>query len=265
MAEKVKASVVSNPEENEDQIEVPPTDDGKTEEKEDKESDLGKEQSKEAVRQERLKKLQELHLRRNEARKLNHQEVVEEDRRQKLPANFDAKQRRLEWELSEAKARKEAEDNGEDYDRLKLLEASAEDLEKFERKRSRKQNPDTGFADFQQAQYRQYQRLTRQLKPSMEEYEKQKSDLGESVYATANTLLPEDSSKPSEAAIDRMVDDLEKQAAKRAKYSRRREFRQDADVDYINERNRRFNVKAGRFYDKYTSEIKQNLERGTAI
>ena len=239
--------------------------DGKLDEKEDDGLSSSKEKSKEAVRQERLKKLRELHLRRNEARKLNHQEVVEEDRRNKLPANFEAKQKRLEWELSEAKARKEAEDNGEDYDRLRLLEASADDLERLERKRSRKQNPDTGFADFQQAQYRQYQRLTRQLKPSMEEYEKQKSELGDSVYATANTLLTEQSSKPSEEAVDRMVDDLEKQAAKRAKFSRRREFRQDADVDYINERNRKFNVKAGRFYDKYTSEIKQNLERGTAI
>lgn len=266
MAEKLEAPDVPEPaEERTKQTEEIPADGGNIEEKDDKGSDVAKEQSKDAVRRERLKKLQELHLRRNEARKLNHQEVAEEDRRKKLPSNFEAKQRRLEWELSEAKARKEAEDNGENYDRVKLLEASADDLEKFERKRSRKQNPDTGFADFQQAQYRQYQRLTRQLKPSMEEYEKQKRELGDSVYATANTLLPEDSSKPSEAAIDRMVDDLEKQAAKRAKYSRRREFRQDSDVDYINERNRKFNVKAGRFYDKYTSEIKQNLERGTAI
>ena len=39
----------------------------------------------------------------------------------------------------------------------------------------------------------------------------------------------------------------------------------DADVDYINERNRGFNRKAARYYDKYTTEIKNNLERGTAI
>lgn len=51
----------------------------------------------------------------------------------------------------------------------------------------------------------------------------------------------------------------------RSKYSRRRQFRHDADVDYINERNMKFNKKAARFYDPYTAEIKQNLERGTAI
>ncbi|KAI8519360.1 pre-mRNA-splicing factor syf2 [Branchiostoma belcheri] len=52
---------------------------------------------------------------------------------------------------------------------------------------------------------------------------------------------------------------------KRAKFSRRRGFNDDADIDYINERNMRFNKKAERFYGKYTAEIKQNLERGTAV
>lgn len=35
----------------------------------------------------------------NEARKLNHKEVVEEDKRLKLPTNWEAKKARLEWEL----------------------------------------------------------------------------------------------------------------------------------------------------------------------
>lgn len=37
----------------------------------------------------------------NEARKLNQQEVVEEDKKRKLPANWEAKKARLEWELAE--------------------------------------------------------------------------------------------------------------------------------------------------------------------
>jgi hypothetical protein len=52
---------------------------------------------------------------------------------------------------------------------------------------------------------------------------------------------------------------------KRAKFSRRRPFDSEGDVDYINERNKKFNKKASRFYDQYTTEIKQNLERGTAV
>ena len=52
---------------------------------------------------------------------------------------------------------------------------------------------------------------------------------------------------------------------KRSKYSRRRAYDEDEDIDYINERNMNFNKKLERFYGKYTTEIKQNLERGTAI
>ena len=52
---------------------------------------------------------------------------------------------------------------------------------------------------------------------------------------------------------------------KREKFHRRRQHFDEADIDYINERNKKFNEKAERYYGKYTEEIKQNLERGTAI
>ncbi|CAG8811173.1 6378_t:CDS:1, partial [Racocetra fulgida] len=49
--------------------------------------------------------------------------------------------------------------------------------------------------------------------------------------------------------------------AKREKFSRQKTINEDDDITYINERNRRFNEKIGRFYDKYTREIKENFER----
>ena len=52
---------------------------------------------------------------------------------------------------------------------------------------------------------------------------------------------------------------------KRAKFSRRRPHYDEADIDYINERNMKFNKKLARFYDPFTAEIKNNLERGTAV
>lgn len=52
---------------------------------------------------------------------------------------------------------------------------------------------------------------------------------------------------------------------KRSKYSRRRAHCDEADISFINERNMNFNKKLSRFYDQYTGEIRQNLERGTAI
>ena len=55
------------------------------------------------------------------------------------------------------------------------------------------------------------------------------------------------------------------QVDKRAKFSRRRAHDDGADVDYINERNMKFNKKLERFYGNYTKDIKDNLERGTAV
>ena len=52
---------------------------------------------------------------------------------------------------------------------------------------------------------------------------------------------------------------------KRRLHSRRRTSLEAADVDYINGRNEAFNKKVKKSFDKYTIEIRQNLERGTAL
>ncbi|WAR07065.1 SYF2-like protein [Mya arenaria] len=211
----------------------------------------------------RLDRFKNLELKMNEARKMNHSEVVEEDRRKKLPANFEQKRKFVEWEEKEEAKRKEAQAKGEDYDRVKLLEITSEDADKWERKKKKK-NPDPGFSDFESATHRQYQRNTKNMKPDMQEVARQKEKLGDAFYASKDTMgLTQH--KDSKEAVDRMVDDLEKQIAKRAKYSRRRTHDEDADIDYINERNNKFNKKLERFYGTYTADIKQNLERGTAV
>ncbi|XP_018333608.1 pre-mRNA-splicing factor Syf2 [Agrilus planipennis] len=213
---------------------------------------------------ERMKKLRQLHTLRNEARSHNHQEVLAEDARSKLPSNWESRKKRAEWLLNDQKAREEASSRGEDYDRKKMLEISAIDAEKIERKKKKK-NPDQGFSDFEAATKRQYDRLVRNM-PSkdMERYEEMKEKYGDAFYAGSNVIihgLHEDRKE----AIDNMVKDLENQIAKREKYSRRRTHNDDADIDYINERNAKFNKKLERFYGEHTAEIKQNLERGTAV
>ncbi|XP_071800841.1 pre-mRNA-splicing factor SYF2-like [Asterias amurensis] len=219
--------------------------------------------SSSSVKTDRMKRFRELHLRRNEARKLNHAEVVEEDRRLKLPANHEAKRKRADWILQDDEKKKEAEANGQDYERLKLLEVSAEEADRLEKKKKKK-NPDQGFAGYEAASFRQYQRNTKQMKVNMEEYERKKEKMGDDMYPGMDTIM-QGNYKDSAEGIDRMVTDLEKQIDKRSKYSRRRAFNEEDDIDYINERNMRFNKKAERFYGKYTTEIKQNLERGTAV
>lgn len=213
---------------------------------------------------ERMQRLKKLHSLRNEARTQNHQEVVAEDARNKLPANWESRKRQAEWLLNDEKARKEAAAKGVDYDRAKLLNISALEAEKMDRKRKKK-NPDQGFSDFEAATVRQYNRLVKTMTPKdMEKYQEQKEKYGDAFYGGPHVIvhgLHED----TPAAVDNMVKDLEQQIAKRNKYSRRRTHNDDADIDYINERNAKFNKKLDRFYGEHTAEIKQNLERGTAV
>ena len=41
---------------------------------------------------------------------MNHQEVVEEDKRNKLPSNWEARKRQAEWVLDDESKRKKAEE-----------------------------------------------------------------------------------------------------------------------------------------------------------
>lgn len=214
---------------------------------------------------ERKARLKQLHTVRQEARSHNHHEVVAEDARNKLPANWETRQRQADWLVTDANARQEAAAVGKDYDRLKMLDVSANEADRIEKKK-RKRNPDVGFSDYEAQTARQYQRLVKQLPPrDMAKYEAQKAALGEAAfYGSAHTIV-HGRLKDSTQAIDGMVKDLEAQIQKRKSFSRRRTHNDDADIDYINEKNARFNKKLERFYGEHTAEIKQNLERGTAI
>mmetsp|Transcript_22558 Transcript_22558/g.58895 ORF Transcript_22558/g.58895 Transcript_22558/m.58895 type:complete len:218 (-) Transcript_22558:152-805(-) len=208
-------------------------------------------------------KLAKLKERRAEARKLNSEETAEEERRSKLPDNFEARKARAEYEESVEKAKKEAKAAGLDYERLKAKKTTALEADRKDR-RKRKKNEDPGFADYAQAQHRQYTRLTKALKPDMKAYSKSAKEWGDDDV-TADTLAYGQHDAVSKAGLDRMAADLEAQIEKRAKFSRRRAHHHDADISYINERNMQFNKKLDRFYGKYTQEIRENLERGTAI
>ena len=61
------------------------------------------------------------------------------------------------------------------------------------------------------------------------------------------------------------MNELNRQEESRLKYSRRRTSHEATTVDHISDKNEHFNKKLKRTYDKYTVEIRQNLERGTAL
>jgi hypothetical protein len=71
-------------------------------------------------------------------------------------------------------------------------------------------------------------------------------------------------SKVSDAALEKLSGYIEEREASRQKYSRRR-MDMGNSTDAINEDNAVFNKKIKRSFDKYTVEIRQNLERGTAV
>ena len=82
-----------------------------------------------------------------------------------------------DYDEQKEKRKLEIEEEGQEYLRVRALEWTAEECDAWERKKQKKHNPDTGFADFEQASFRQYERLTKQLQPDMENYEKQKQEL----------------------------------------------------------------------------------------
>ncbi|KXJ68445.1 pre-mRNA-splicing factor Syf2 [Aedes albopictus] len=214
---------------------------------------------------ERMERLKKLHMQRNEARNSNHQEVIAEDERKKLPANWEARKRQADWLIDDSKAKAEAEAKGLDYNRVKLMKVSAAEAERFDKLRAKKKNADPGFSDYEAQTARQYNRLVKNMEPrDLAKYEEQKEKYGDAFYGGPNVVL-QGLHKDTPVAIDKMVKDLEQQIDKRKKFSRRRTHNDDADIDYINEKNARFNKKLERFYGEHTAEIKQNLERGTAI
>jgi pre-mRNA-splicing factor SYF2 len=74
--------------------------------------------------------------------------------------------------------------------------------------------------------------------------------------------------KPSRQAVDRLVEDIKKAEEVRLKKRKERgraDENDSGDVTYINEKNKQFNMKLARFYNKYTADIRESFERGTAI
>lgn len=227
---------------------------------------------------ERLKKLKE---QRKQASHSNFREVLEENEQSKRPANWEKKLERNLKRLEEEEAKQKAEENGQDYEIKKSLNYRADEIERWNKMKGNKRRQDNGFVDFEEASKRQYGRNVKQLKPDLDEYNSLKEELGEEKFylkSAASSTSTTDGEGPttsqipraaltrdSQQGVDRMVEDVHKQIEIRGKRSRRRRFDDDADVDYINERNMKFNKKLDRFYGEHTDEIKKNFERGTAM
>ncbi|SPC65267.1 related to SYF2 - pre-mRNA-splicing factor [Ustilago sp. UG-2017b] len=180
-------------------------------------------------------------------------------------------------------------ESGEDVERHRNMTYSLEDDEKWDKKLQQKETrKDQGTSDFGNAAQRAYQRQVRLLKPNIAEYQKEKEERAKTYpnsppskplvrkpkgtienYAARVGEEAEEihygTHRPSDDAMDRVVQHLNHEKQVIQNRSRRREEQEDAEVNYINDGNKHFNKKLKRFYDKETKEIRENLERGTAL
>lgn len=180
---------------------------------------------------------------------------------------------------------------GEDFERKRAWDWTIEESEKWDKRMAKKEKhrDNTAFEDYRQDARKTYKRQMRDLKPDMEAYEKEKqaaidraaengsleiveTETGELIavdkdgvfYSTANST-DFTQNKPDKAAIDRLVNDIKRADDARMKKRKERRGDDDGDVTYINQKNKQFNMKLARHYDRYTKEIRDSFERGTAM
>ncbi|RMJ25375.1 hypothetical protein PHISP_03771 [Aspergillus sp. HF37] len=185
----------------------------------------------------------------------------------------------------------DTEASGEDFERKRAWDWTVDESEKWDKRMEKKKRHREGvaFHDYSQDARKVYKRQMRQLQPDLEGYEMEKMgaiekaaangdleivetndgemiavDKNGSFFSTADTVGFTEN-KPDRAAVDRLVGDLQKAEEVRLKKRRERRGEEDADVTFINEKNKQFNQKLSRFYNKYTTEIRDSFERGTMI
>ncbi|ETW77360.1 hypothetical protein HETIRDRAFT_326672 [Heterobasidion irregulare TC 32-1] len=227
--------------------------------------------------EQRKEKMEELRAKMRSSAKANRKSVIEESARAKINAR-DAARLEKQKKLAEVlRTKADAEERGEDVERAKNWEWTIEENDEWEKKLARKaRRADFEFHDDAHAARRRYKKDLDQIKPDLTQYNRQKEvamglapgtltkRAAESLYRDANSLLYADN-KPTEDAIDRVISKINRDVDKKRNFSRKRANEDEGDITYINERNRVFNKKIARYYDKYTAEIRASFERGTAL
>lgn len=139
---------------------------------------------------------------------------------------------------------------------------TAEKSEYLQEKQRKKESNKATFgwqAFTTDAQYKSYKKQLNKLPTSSSiAGTEQVSESSELQYGKQGTEV-------SSHALNRLAKNIEDREKQRETFSRRRAHIDATSVDAINEKNEHFNKKLKRTYDKYTVEIRQNLERGTAL
>ncbi|KAK2458919.1 phospholipase protein (PEARLI 4) family protein [Trifolium repens] len=211
----------------------------------------------------RQKKWMELRAKMQEAKKRNQIEIANEKKRMEPPTESRGVSKQKWLEDRKRKIGKLLDANGLDMTKAYMLDTQEAAEVKY--KKWEKDPAPFGWDVFnQKTLYNAYKKRTKNIEIDVEEYNRMK-EADPEFYRDASSLQYGKAPKTSEDKIDRMVQELKDRDAKRGSFSRRRTFREEKDVDSINDRNEHFNKKIERAFGKYTLEIKNNLERGTAL
>ncbi|XP_073039552.1 uncharacterized protein [Primulina eburnea] len=211
----------------------------------------------------RQKKLFDLRLKMNEARKANQTAMVAEKKKSEAPTESRGISKQKWLEERKKKIGKLLDSNGLDMSKAYMLDT--QDMAETKYKKWEKDPAPAGWDVFNhRTLYDAYKKRTKNIGVDLDEYNRMK-EADPEFYREASSLQYGKAPKISEEKIDRMVKELKDREEKSRSFSRRRKFREEKDIDSINDRNEHFNKKIERAFGKYTLEIKNNLERGTAL
>ncbi|KAJ1674280.1 pre-mRNA-splicing factor SYF2 [Spiromyces aspiralis] len=219
----------------------------------------------------RVNRLKALRSRMSASMQDNRKDVFAAFQASKQDPNQDIKAERKRRHAEILQLRDHYEETGQDYERSRFWDYSIERVGKYkEKQKEREARVDRGFTDWNQVTKKKYDKMISEFRPDLNAYEQQKAlikSLGTvSGYSSeSNAVLDPRISKPAPQAIDRVVAMVTDQEEKRSKFSRRRPTDEDEDITYINDRNAHFNRKLARAFDKYTKDIRDSFERGTAL
>jgi pre-mRNA-splicing factor SYF2 len=243
-----------------------------------------------AKAKERMERFKALQARAKTGAQKNLKEATLESQRLATDPNLLTSLNRKSAIASHNLMKADAEAAGEDFERKRAWDWTIDESERWDKRLKKKaaHRDDQAFQDYRQDSRKVYKRQIRDLKPDMEGYEKEKMKAVEKAAASGGLEIVEtddgelvavdkdgtfystaDSTgfvehKPPKDAVDRLVKDL--QQAEEARLKKRRERMgangDDGDVTYINEKNKQFNQKLSRFYNKVCSNtVLQFLNR----
>lgn len=246
-----------------------------------------------AKAQDRMARFKALQARAKKSSETNFKEATLESQRLSTnPSELTALHRRHAI-ASHKLLKADTEEAGEDFERKRAWDWTVDESEKWDKRMKKKgaHRDNNAFQDYHQEANKSYKRQLRNVSVDLEKYEKQKmaaiekaaasggldiveTEDGELIavdkdgtfYSTADTTSFAQN-KPDKEAVDRLVKDLQRAEEVRLKKRKERMAQngEDGDVTYINEKNKQFNQKLSRFYNKYTAEIRDSFERGTMI